>query len=172
MNSIDDHEDEERELDRMLIKAAQNSRGTGDESDDLQQINMAVEAERQYGTLDDLKAAELAFGKWGMLHKYIHRRPFRLSDQLKRSDQWREVARKYAPLADRELTQWLELQIDVATSREEGRYDQRIRRDGPCFLIILEYVGNRKRTALAVLHWAKDQAKDLQDQCDGLKSGQ
>ena len=32
----------------------------------------------------------------------------------------------------------------------------RPRKNGPCQPLILEYVGNRKRKALAVLHFAKD----------------
>ena len=84
----------------------------------------------------------------------MHQRPFRLDDRLRRSEQWRETARRLAALDEPELTEWLALQVEVAVSREQGRPDYRIRRDGPCFLIALEYVANRKRTALAILHWA------------------
>ena len=99
--------------------------------------------------------AELVFAKWTALHKYLHARPWRLPEGLCRSDQWRQMVSKYVNLGDRELDFWLHLQVEIADNREKGISDLRERRDGPCFLILLEYVGNRKRTALAVLHWAK-----------------
>lgn len=164
MSPNDDHrfDDEERELDRLLAKAARRQRGAEDDGIEREEIRKAIEAQQQYDGADDVTAATLEFEKWRLLHKYIYARPFRLSGQQSRPDQWREVARRYATLDEPELAQWLDLQIEVAENRQQGRSDLRVRRDGPCFLILLEYVGNKKRTALAVLHWAR-QAQNASD---------
>jgi hypothetical protein len=153
----DDYErrfaDEEAELDRLLAKA----RPPADAASELADIDAAIVRERRERArgVDDAALAQAAFDKWRLVHKFIYARPFRLDASTARSVQWREVARRCAGLADAELDDWLSLQAEVAANREAGIPDYRIRRDGPAFLILLEYVGNRKRTALAVLHWAK-----------------
>lgn len=156
MPNVNDHIDEEQELVRLIGKA----RAALDEDGDLARLGQAIRAEQSVQNKTDLRTAELVFEKWRILHKYIHARPFRLADGLKRSDEWRQVMKRYAPLGVLELSEWLTMQIDVATNREEGISDLRIRRDGPCYLIVLEYAGNKKRTALAVLHWAKEEARE------------
>ncbi len=154
MKAGDTHSDEIAELDRLIKKA----RPIADEAGDLRLVHEAIEAEQRYGGGDDLRLAELVFAKWTALHKYIYARPLHLPEGLSRSDQWREMASTYVEIEDRELRDWLALQVEIAQNREKGIADLRERRDGPCFLILLEYIGNRKRTALAVLHWAKAQA--------------
>jgi hypothetical protein len=154
MTDATDHDDEELELDHLLQKV----RPIKDEAGDLRKVHEAVDADQENRLEDDLTVAGLVFDKWRVVHKYIHARPFRLPEGLKRSHEWLQVAQTYGVLKEPELSQWIELQVEVARNIEEGRSDQRIRRDGPCYLIVLEYVGNKKRTALAVLHWAKEQA--------------
>lgn len=156
MMDATDHDDEELELDHLLQKA----RPIKDAAGDLRKVHEAIEAEQNNRLDDDFTVAGLVFDKWRVLHKYIHARPFRLPEGLKRSQEWQQVAQTYGPLKEPELSQWIELQIEVARNIEEGRSDQRIRRDGPCYLIVLEYVGNKKRTALAVLHWTREQASE------------
>lgn len=149
--------DEEAELARLLAKA----RPVPHEAADLAELHAAIAAERRERArgVDDRALAELVFEKWRLIHKYVYARPFRLDGQRARPDQWREAARLCAPIADDEVTAWLALQAEVAANREAGMPDYRIRRDGPVFLILLEYVGNRKRTAHAVLHWAQAAGK-------------
>ncbi len=156
MTASSDHEDEEIELDRFLAR----QRPVTDEQGDVLVVREAIRAARDHGSGNDLRGATLEFEKWRAIHRYVHARPFRLPGGLKRSQEWRQVAKRFAPLGCEELMQWIGLQVEVAASREEGRYDQRVRRDGPCFLIVLEYVANRKRTALAILHWAREDAGD------------
>lgn len=94
--------------------------------------------------------------KWRIIHKFIHANPFRVSDTLPRSEQWRRVLGHLKQSVDEaELTEWLLLQIDVAANIEAGIRDLRPRRSEPCFELVLEYVSNRKRKALAVLKWAR-----------------
>ncbi len=149
------HDDEFAELERLIKKA----RPIADEAGDLRLVHGAIEAEQHYDGGDDLRRAELTFAKWTALHKYIYARPLRIAEDLKRSDQWRHLTKSYESVGDREVENWLGLQAEIAQNREQGIADLRERRDGPPFLILLEYVGNRKRTALAVLHWAKAQAQ-------------
>ena len=163
MTDPDQHDDEELELDRLLNKA----RSIQNEARDLLNVREAIAAVQKNRLEDDLAIARLAFDKWRAIHKYIHARPFRLPGGMARSDEWRQVAQKYTPLGEAELMDWIALQIDVARAREGGGYDQRIRRDGPCYLIALEYTANKKRTALAVLHWASEQAQNRFPQKDG-----
>lgn len=152
-NADDRFADEEAELDRLLARA----RPARDEAAELAAIHAAIAAERaaQAQGPDDRVLAGAAFDKWRLIHKYVYARPFRVATTTARSQQWREAAQRLAAIGDAEFAAWLALQAEVAANREAGIPDYRIRRDGPVFPILLEYVGNRKRTALAVLHWAK-----------------
>ncbi|MEQ1712039.1 MAG: hypothetical protein ABL908_11640, partial [Hyphomicrobium sp.] len=58
-------------------------------------------------------------------------------------------------LGESELLDWVLLQVDVARNLEKGVQDMRPRKNGPTFLVMLEYVANRKRKALAILKWVK-----------------
>lgn len=153
MAGSDEFADEEAELERLLEKL----RPPPDEAAELAGLHAAVAAERREKErgVHDASLAAAEFDKWRQIHKYVHARPFRLDGETFRSAQWRDVAARCAPIGDGELDNWLALQIEVAQNREQGIPDYRIRRDGPCFLILLEFVGNKKRTALAVLHWTK-----------------
>ncbi len=156
MNSRAEHEDEQEELNRLLARA----RPVKNELADLDLVKKAVRAEQQNSDKDSLRGAELAFEKWRLIHKYVHARPFALGSGLARSKEWSLVAQKYAGFGDVELDHWLQMQIDVAQNRENGISDLRERRDGPVYLVVLEYIANKKRTALAILHWAKNAASD------------
>ncbi len=94
--------------------------------------------------------------KWRIIHKFIHANPFHVSDTLPRSDQWRRVlAHLRQTVGEAELNDWLIVQVEVAANIEAGIRDLRPRRSEPCFELVLEYVSNRKRKALAVLKWAR-----------------
>ncbi len=92
--------------------------------------------------------------KWRAIHRFMHDTPYRDRAILKRSDQWRSVLDRVRPLGELELIDWVALQVEVATNREKGIPDMRPRKNGPSFLVMLEYVANRKRKALALLKWA------------------
>ncbi len=129
----------------------------------------AVKAEEVRGVLDEeariasstpaLAAEEQAafeVRKWRVIHKFIHANPFHVSDALLRSEQWRRVLGHLKQNVDEaELIDWLIVQVDVAANQEAGIRDLRPRRSEPCFDLVLEYVSNRKRKALAVLKWAR-----------------
>lgn len=115
-------------------------------------------------TMPDLLRHSVAFEKWRAVHRYLHRTPFRDRSYAKRSEQWRDALGRLRNLGDPELIDWICLQIEVATNIERGVQDLRPRDDGPAFIVLLEYVANRKRKALAVLKWHI--AAENQDELD------
>ncbi len=102
-----------------------------------------------------LASQELEFEKWRLIHKQVHRHPFTDSDRLARSAQWREAANRIRDLGEMELLDWALQQAEIAGNLERGIQDLRPRRNGPCHALVLEYVANRKRKALAVLRFAR-----------------
>jgi hypothetical protein len=109
---------------------------------------------------DDLDLRRATFEKWRLLHEWIRRHPHQDRPLARRSDVWREALERLRPLRDPELIDWLALQIEVAANLEKGVQDMRPRDPGPTWLVTLEYVANRKRKALAVLHWAEAARKE------------
>ncbi len=101
-----------------------------------------------------------SFEKWRLIHDWTRRNPYRDNPRAGRPDQWRAALEKFRPLRDSELIDWLILQIDVATNLASGVQDMRPRDPGPTWLATLEYVSNRKRKALATLHWAEAAEKE------------
>jgi hypothetical protein len=97
---------------------------------------------------------------WRAIQRHLHKTPFRDRVGLKRSDQWRSVLDRVRGLEQLELIDWVALQVEVAANREKGIPDMRPRKDGHAFLVMLEYVGNRKRKATALLKWALEAERD------------
>lgn len=97
---------------------------------------------------------------WRAIQRYMHKTPFRDRAGLKRSDQWRSVLDRVRDLDQTELIDWVALQIEVACNREKGIPDMRPRKNGHAFLVMLEYVNNRKRKALALLKWALEAERE------------
>ncbi len=97
---------------------------------------------------------------WRAIQRFMHKTPFRDRAGLKRSDQWRSVLDRVRDLDQTELIDWVALQVEVAGNRERGIPDMRPRKNGHAFLVMLEYVSNRKRKALALLKWALDAERD------------
>ncbi len=128
-----------------------------------QDLNVA--REREDGLSIDPAAADVAlrraiFEKWRLIHDWTRRNPYRDNPRASRPDQWRAALEKFRPLRDHELIDWLILQIEVATNLANGIQDMRPRDPGPTWLVTLEYVSNRKRKALATLHWAEAAEKE------------
>ncbi len=101
-----------------------------------------------------LARTELHVRRWRLIHKYVHGHPFTTAAHLPRSEQWRGVVDYVHDIGDQELIDWVVIQIDVARNREHGIPDLRPRKNGPCHPLVLEYVVDRKRKALAVQKWA------------------
>lgn len=120
------------------------------------QIRALVKAQEEAADKEQLpgEAQNLDFEKWRLIHKYVHRHPFPTRASLKRSEQWREAAGEIRDIGEIELLDWCLLQVAVASNLERGIQDMRPRKAGPCHPLILEYVANRKRKALAVLHFS------------------
>jgi hypothetical protein len=97
----------------------------------------------------------LDFEKWRLIHKYVHDHPFATRERPPRSEQWREAASRVRDLGEPELLDWTLLQAEIAGNLEHGIQDLRPRKNGPCHCLVLEYVANRKRKALAVLRFAQ-----------------
>lgn len=119
-------------------------------------IRAFVKAQEEVGDKSQSpdEAQKLDFEKWRLIHKYVHSNPFPTRETGKRSDQWRDAAEQIRDIGEIELLDWCLLQVDVASNLERGIQDMRPRKAGPCHPLILEYVANRKRKALAVLHFA------------------
>lgn len=97
---------------------------------------------------------------WRIIQRYMHKTPFRDRAGLKRSDQWRSVLDRVRALNQLELVDWVALQVEVASNRERGIPDMRPRKNGHAFLVMLEYINNRKRKALALLKWALEAERE------------
>ncbi len=120
-----------------------------------EEVRKILEEEARISS-DAEEQAAFQVRKWRIIHKFIHANPFRVSDTLPRSDQWRRVLGHLKhTVGEAELSEWLIVQVDVAANIEAGIRDLRPRRSEPCFDLVLEYVSNRKRKALAVLKWAR-----------------
>ena len=109
---------------------------------------------------DDLDLRRATFEKWRLLHEWTRRHPYRDRPLARRSDVWREAIERFRPLRDSEFIDWLALQIEVAANLEKGVQDMRPRDPGPTWIVALEHVANRKRKALAILHWAEAASRD------------
>lgn len=101
-----------------------------------------------------LARTEVQVRRWRLIHKYVHGHAFTTPGHLPRSEQWRGVVDYVHDIGDPDLIDWVVIQIDVARNRENGIPDLRPRKNGPCHPLILEYVVDRKRKALAVHKWA------------------
>ncbi len=114
--------------------------------------------QQQTAAFDDLSQVQiqdLEFQKWRLIHKRVHGAPFPNSPRLKRSDQWRAALEPIRDIKEPEVLDWAIVQVEIASNLERGIPDMRPRKNGPCHPLVLEYVANRKRKALAVLHFTK-----------------
>jgi hypothetical protein len=97
----------------------------------------------------------IEFDRWRILHKFVHAHPFHPDPALPRGDQWRSLhAHVETHLGDPEILAWIVEQAEINDNRDRGLHDWRPRKDSACHGLLLEYVGNRKRTALAIHHFA------------------
>jgi len=113
---------------------------------------------QQAGAFDDLsplQIQDLEFQKWRLIHRRVHGAPFHTNDRLKRSDQWRAALGPVRDIKEPEVLDWAITQVEIAGNLERGIPDMRPRKNGPCHSLVLEYVANRKRKALAVVHFTK-----------------
>lgn len=124
-----------------------------------QQLGVLLEAEAAGGPAD-LAALEAAFRKWQLVHRLVRAAPFRDRAGVPRSRQWRAALDRVRALREPELIDWVCLQAEIAGNIERGVQEMRPRKGGPTCLVLLEHVANRKRKALAVLHWARAAARD------------
>ncbi|KAB2919290.1 MAG: hypothetical protein F9K29_06655 [Hyphomicrobiaceae bacterium] len=111
-------------------------------------------AARSVSGLPERERYQLQLAKWRAIHRFVYQTPYRDRAGIKRSDQWRAVLDRVRLLGEPELIDWVALQIEVAGNREKGLPDMRPRKNGPTFVVLLEYVANRKRKCLALLKWA------------------
>ena len=107
-----------------------------------------------------LELRRASFEKWRLIHEWTRHHAYRDSLRDKRPQQWRAALDRLRILREGELIDWLTLQIEVATNLDRGVQDMRPRDPGPTWLVTLDYVANRKRKALAVLHWAEAAERD------------
>ncbi|MCB2101599.1 MAG: hypothetical protein KDE22_12055 [Rhodobacterales bacterium] len=105
---------------------------------------------------DDGDLSEIELRKWRIIHRHLRRNPFHVPESLPRSEQWRKVVNHLRQTVDEpDLTDWLRVQVDVAANLAAGIRDMRPRKNGPCYDLVMEWVRDRKRKALAVLQWTR-----------------
>jgi len=118
---------------------------------------LARENDPDYGRLGEAARADLQLRKWRSIHKYLHDNPFHVREALPRQEQWRRVlAHLKDATADKTLLDWLAQQLEIAANLASGIQDLRPRKNGPCYGLVLEFVANQKRKALAVMHWLEN----------------
>lgn len=98
---------------------------------------------------------EVAFRKWRIIHKFVHRHRFDPDPDLPRAEQWRQMlAFLDRTLGDPEVAAWVAEQVEIADHLARGISDLRPRKSEPCFELVLEHVSHRKRKAGAAHHFA------------------
>jgi hypothetical protein len=99
--------------------------------------------------------SKLEFEKWRIIHKLVHKTPVTPDPALPRAEQWRAMFAYFENLAGEPATlDWIAQQAEIADHIAAGIQDLRPRKAGPCHPLLLEYIGNRKRKALAVYKFA------------------
>jgi hypothetical protein len=143
---------------RLLARLEARRRPTPSElialTDDVRASVAREAAIRSTPNASDSERYHLQLAKWRAIHRFMYQTPYRDRPGIKRSDQWRAVLGRVRGLGEPELVDWVMLQVEVASNRERGIPDMRPRKIGRTFLVLLEYVANRKRKALALLKWA------------------
>lgn len=115
--------------------------------------------------------AALQLRKWRLLHKYVRDHPFHVPESLPRSEQWARVLDHVKrALGEPEVDDWVIQQRDVADNLARGVHDLRPRKNGPCHALLLEFVRDRKRKALAVLRWCRGKGEPARPSFAGSKA--
>lgn len=152
-------QEEQDELARLITSAKRKRPADIDRMRALALQALTQERQAAASQANDVDGADEAaqltasYNTSSAVHRFIHAQPYHDDPAIARAAQWHEVLARFKDLGDEELNDWLRLQIEVAANIEAGIPDHRPRKDGPTFLIMLEFVANRKRKALAVLHW-------------------
>ena len=143
---------------RLLARLEARPRPTrADLAAHVAEIRAAIARETATGSIPGVPEREryqLQLAKWRAIHRFVYQTPYRDRAGIKRSHQWRAALDRVRGLGEPELIDWVALQVEVAGNREKGLPDMRPRKNGPTFVVLLEYVANRKRKALALLKWA------------------
>jgi hypothetical protein len=106
--------------------------------------------------VDPEEWASLQYEKWCFIHDQLVTHPFQVSKIHSRSEQWRRVRDHLKKVLDEpKMTDWVILQIDVATNLANGIHEMRPRKRGPCYDVLMEWVINRKHKTRAVMQWVK-----------------
>ena len=94
--------------------------------------------------------------KWKAIHHHLDAYPFQVSEKLPRHEQWRRVRDHLKQTLDEPaMIDWVIVQIDVAKNLAAGIHEMRPRKKGPCYDVLMEWVVNRERKALAIVQWTK-----------------
>lgn len=150
----------EARLEEVLARASQISPAVDRQlQQEIWQISQA-ESQIHFAEDQDLAKREIQHRKWQLIQKYIHDRPYRDKLSAIRSQQWRDVLNRFRALRDRELLDWIALQVEVAENLEAGIHEMRPRKFGPTYFVLMEYVTNNKGKAKALLQWAQSAETD------------
>lgn len=120
--------------------------------EEIQRLERSLEDSR--GDMEERAVVQLR--KWSHIEDCLAANPFRVSETLPRSEQWRRVRDHLkANLDEPEMIDWIIQQIDVAANLAAGIHEMRPRKNGPCHGVLMEWVGNRRKKAEAVLKWIR-----------------
>lgn len=106
---------------------------------------------------DDIAWVELRHRKWRTIHKHLIDNPFTVNPDQPRAAQWRDVlAHCDALFFEKDVTDWLNVQIHIAENLVAGIRDMRPRKNGPCYDVFMEFVRDRKRKYKVTHRWLLD----------------
>ncbi len=142
---------------RVVTTIKPSSRGSAKKLAELRAVRAEEVSSETLAATHEVRA-EIQHRKWRVIHKLLRDNPFTVGTAHPRAEQWRRV-RDHVKLTldEPEVTEWVILQMEVAANRAAGIADLRPRKNGPCYALLMEFVRDRKRKALAVLRWTRDE---------------
>ncbi|MCP5373522.1 MAG: hypothetical protein H6907_17475 [Hyphomicrobiales bacterium] len=139
----------------MASKPRNNGRATARIDTQIAEMRAREETLEPFGG-DYGAHCGLQLDKWRLIHRHLRENPFQVSMALPRAEQWSRVHRHLrATVGEPELDAWVLVQRDVAQNLADGIRDMRPRKNGPCYDVLMEWVRDRKRKALAVVQWSQ-----------------
>jgi ABC-type phosphate transport system auxiliary subunit len=100
-----------------------------------------------------LRQRRSQYEKWRLMEQYLQARNMPLPPGVSRSRQWRALLDETRELLDRDISEFICLQIEIAEHHERGVRDLRPARRGDVRGALLEFVEMRKRKAGRNLEW-------------------
>jgi hypothetical protein len=107
-----------------------------------------------------LRQRRLQYEKWRLILQYLRARSLPKPPAAKRSEQWRAMLEATRELLDRDVSEFICLQMEIARNHEKGVRDLRPARRGDVREALLEFVHMRERKALRNLEWEEEAQRE------------